>query len=273
MHSDKSLVQVEAAQAQRSSSDANGAPANLHAGLPPLKLVTRPHANVPVFEHAIRQKAAQNPVRILEAGCGNKWPLDLTGLSYRLTGVDVDKHALEIRKTKVRDLDEIMVGDLRTAGLFPEATFDVIYSSFVLEHVDGAERVLDNFFRWLAPGGLLIVRIPDRDSVYGFITRITPFWAHVLYKRHVQGVRNAGTPGFDPYPTYYDDVVSRVGLHRYCGKHGWTIKYESGFAGYLPTRVLVGLLVRSFVRVVAAVSLGRLEWRYNNITLVIEKPN
>lgn len=272
MHSDKSLVQVEAAQAQRPTSYASDALANLHAGLPPLRLVTRPQANVPVFEHAIRQKAGQHPVRILEAGCGNKWPLDLTGLSYRLTGIDVDKDALEIRKTNVRDLDEIMVGDLRTASLFPEATFDVIYSSFVLEHVDGAERVLDNFFRWLAPGGLLILRVPDRDSVYGFITRITPFWAHVLYKRHVQGVPNAGRPGFDPYPTYYDDVVCREGLHRYCRKHGWIIKYESGFAGYLPTRFLVGVLVRNLVRAVATASFGRLQWRYNNITLMIQKP-
>jgi 2-polyprenyl-3-methyl-5-hydroxy-6-metoxy-1,4-benzoquinol methylase len=84
--------------------------------------------------------------------------------------VDIDVHALERRKTKVRDVDEVRVGDLRTPTLFAPASFDVIYNSFVLEHIDGAEQVLDHFLSWLVPGGLLILRVPDRDSVYGFLS-------------------------------------------------------------------------------------------------------
>ena len=38
-------------------------------------------------------------LQILEAGCGRKWPIDLSGVRYRLTGVDLDAKALEAVKT------------------------------------------------------------------------------------------------------------------------------------------------------------------------------
>ena len=68
------------------------------------------------------------------------------------------------------DLSETIVGDLRTVAL-PAASYDVAFSTFVLEHVTGAEQVLDRMVAAIRPGGLLLVRIPDRDSVFGFITR------------------------------------------------------------------------------------------------------
>ena len=38
-------------------------------------------------------------LNILEAGCGNNWGLDLKGVPYVLTGVDLDQHALDVRPT------------------------------------------------------------------------------------------------------------------------------------------------------------------------------
>ena len=241
------------------------------AALPPLTLSSDYRYSIPHLEQRIRQKVQGTPLRILEAGCGAKWPLRLEGTPYKLTAVDIDTHALEVRKTRVRDVDEVMVGDLRTSNLFPSCSFDVIYNSFVLEHIEGAERVLDNFLAWLAPGGLLILRIPDRDSVYGLLTRCTPFWAHVLYKKYVEGVKDAGQPGHGPYPTSHDEVVSRRGIHRYCSDHGCVVQYEAGFSGYLPKAPLVRALARVTVQSIATLSFGRFDWRYNNLTFVIEK--
>ena len=131
-----------------------------------------------LIERWIKQKAVPGrPLDILEAGCGQAWWLDLRPVPYVLCGVDVDRKALEIRKFEKGDLHEIIEGDLRTVNLAPER-FDVIYCSFVLEHVDEADVVLENFARWLKPGGLLIVRVPDPHSVRGFVTRITPHWFH-----------------------------------------------------------------------------------------------
>lgn len=224
-----------------------------------------------LLETTIKQKALDAaPLRILEAGCGRKWPLNLGGIDYTITGVDLDTNALEFRKTTIKDIDETILGDLRSVDL-DENSYDVIYNSFVLEHVRDAERVLDNFSKWLKSGGILILRIPDRNSVYGFATRMTPFWFHVFYKKYIQGIRNAGKPGFDPYPTFHEEVVSRSGIHRYCMKHQYAIKAEYGQGFYLDGKGIVPTLTCLVVMTVALLSFGKLKWKYNNLTYVIEK--
>src|SRR5579871_4378410 len=161
-----------------------------------------------------RQSQGEVPLRILEAGCGREWYFELGGVPNEVTGVDQDRHALEFRKNEKRDLDRCIVGDLLTVEL-PPAHYDVIYSSFVLEHIKGAERVLDNFMGWLKPGGLLIVRVPDVDGVQTFLARSLPRWCAIQYYRTAWRIKNAGLPGFAPYPAFYEDVISRSGFHSY----------------------------------------------------------
>ena len=48
----------------------------------------------------------------------------------------------------------------------PAETFEIVLASHVLEHVDEPRLVLDNASRWLAPGGRLIVIVPNRDSIH-----------------------------------------------------------------------------------------------------------
>ncbi|MFZ0184826.1 MAG: class I SAM-dependent methyltransferase, partial [Nitrosotalea sp.] len=63
-------------------------------------------------------------IDILEAGCGRMWEFTGLGISYKLTGVDADKDALEFRKNEQKDLDEAILGDLRTVDL-PQNSFDI----------------------------------------------------------------------------------------------------------------------------------------------------
>jgi hypothetical protein len=87
-----------------------------------------------VKNQIISQASHCESLNILEAGCGRRWPYDLAGIKYTLTGVDVDKEALEARKNIQSDLREEIVGDLCTVDLGAEV-YDVIYCSYVLEHV------------------------------------------------------------------------------------------------------------------------------------------
>jgi SAM-dependent methyltransferase len=206
-------------------------------------------------------------LEILEAGCGRRWPLELNGVTYRLTGVDQDPDSLEHRKTGEKDLDEAILGDLRVVD-FPDGRFDVIYSSFVLEHIAGAEGVLDRFTRWLKAGGLVLLIVPDRDSVWGFVTRMTPFWFHVLFKRWVQGHPHAGKPGHAPYPTVHDPVVSRKGIHRYCREHSFVIRHEYG-RQFAPKRL--GVLIRLTIGAIRVLSLGKLASDHSDLVLVLQK--
>lgn len=213
--------------------------------------------------------ATGQEIQILEAGCGRKWSIPLDGLVYRLTGIDLDPEALRARVETVGDLDDAILGDLRTATL-PEASFDVVFCSYVLEHVTDPEVVLRNFQTWLKPGGIMILRVPDRDSVYGFLARMTPHWLHVAVYRYILGSAHAGKPGFAPYPTIYDPLVSYAGIAEYCKRNNLSLREAVGhfrFRSGIRSRLI------DFVsRLVARLSLGRLAGDHANLTFVIEIP-
>ena len=210
-----------------------------------------------------RQSSPTEELKILEAGCGRRWPIDLQGIRYHLTGIDIDEHALDVRKNERKDLDEAILGDVRSADL-SASTYDIIYSSYVLEHIKGAEAVLENFVKWLKPGGLVILKFPDRDSVYGFLTRITPFWFHVVYKRYLMGKHNAGKPGFGPYPTFHDKVIGRKRFLEFVRDNDLNILEEYGF-GTLPA------LQSLFTKLVTLVSFGSLSSKHMNLMYILEK--
>jgi SAM-dependent methyltransferase len=235
--------------------------------LPPLEILDYHTQADLLSRHLVALGRERQPLQILEAGCGRRWPLRLDGVRYTLTGVDLDEPGLEARKHQERDLDEAILGDLRTVELEGDR-FDAIYSSYVLEHIDGAERVLDNFVRWLKDGGLILLMIPDRDSVWGFVTRITPFWFHVAFKRYAQRDPNAGKPGYAPFPTHHDRVVSRRGIREYCRTHGLTVKHEHARV-FEPKRAR--LLIRAATKLIGWLSLGRLESRHSDVIFVLEK--
>jgi SAM-dependent methyltransferase len=236
-----------------------------------LELVSSWERNNEIMESHIRNIAPPGrQLQILEAGCGQAWPIDLRGVDYVLTGLDLDKTALDLRLNNSKDLHKAIVGDLRTVTL-PEASFDVIYSSFVLEHIAGAESVMHSFRQWIKPGGIIVLRVPDPQSVQGFVTRVTPHWFHVLYYRLVLKQPLAGTAGYAPYPVHYDPVIWRDGMKEFCQRNGLKILAEYG-DGYLkPGKGLVKGIISAVKRAVSALSLGRLDYRHTNLLYILQR--
>jgi SAM-dependent methyltransferase len=224
--------------------------------LPELEVIDRAQVRQ-IMARYMRGKS----LNILEAGCGRKWFFNKG--DHTITGVDMDPDAREHRKNVKKDLDRAVLGDLRTVPL-PPGSYDVIYSSFVLEHLDGAEGVLDRFVKALRPGGLLMLAFPDRDSVYGFFTRITPFWFHVFYKKYFEGYQNAGKPGFSPFPTHHDEVIARGNFLDNCANNGLSVREEYGFH-------TVPRMVLRFIRIVGWLSFGKLASRHVNLMCLLQK--
>ena len=218
------------------------------------------------------REASRKAIDILEAGCGQQWNLDLE-LDYVLTGVDLSREAMMIRKELYDDIDNFIVGDLATVPIDRDS-FDVIYCSFVLEHLSGAEAVLDRFFKWLRPGGLAILIFPDRDSVYGTVTKLTPHWFHVFYYKYIIKKPNAGEPGHNPFPTHYDAVVSRRGIYEFCYNRGYEIALEfaTPLCGIPQSGGVIASLISVGVKLIAVSSFGRLTDRHQNLALIIKKP-
>ena len=224
------------------------------------------------FESTIQDAfSGRVEVDVLEAGCGTKWPLRLPDLSLKIIGIDSDSDALAARQRLQGDLHRYIHGDLVSAEFEPNS-FDLIYCSYVLEHVSGAERVLENFVSWLRPGGILVLKIPDRNSVFGFVTRITPFTIHVWYKRYIKNNPNAGKEGHDPFPTYYDNVVSVSGIEAFVKKHRLdpVAMYKTDFYPARVSKIIVNT-IRGIYRLVQFLSFGRLDGGHSGIAAVLRK--
>ena len=241
----------------------------------PIKMFDNENQEKDLLEKSITNLYdGKNELNILEAGCGRTWPLNLSNIKYKLIGVDLDEEALKSRVNDKKDLDEAIVADLQYFDL-GNRKIDVIYNAFVLEHVENAELMLENFIKLLTPGGLLILKLPDRNTVFGFITRITPFWFHILYHKYMMDFKNAGKSGFGPYPTYYHKIVSRHGIQNFCKTHDLIIDKEYGFCTYASRDNIKNNLKNKLVRIIAnlvnIISMGSLPCKYNDLIYVIYK--
>lgn len=106
--------------------------------------------------------------RVLDAGCGTggylHWLVE-KGSFTGLAGIDVASDAIDYARTRVP------AADLHIAPLsrlpFPDASFDLVVTNDVVQHVDEAE--LDESFaelrRVLRPGGSLLVRTNGSSSL------------------------------------------------------------------------------------------------------------
>ena len=103
---------------------------------------------------------------------------DLCRLLHR-RGLISDDRYQRIRRL---DAESIICWDLRRGIPFPDATFDVVYHSHVLEHIDreAAPGFLRECLRVLRPGGTLRVVVPDLERLartyLGVVDRL-PFGA------------------------------------------------------------------------------------------------
>jgi SAM-dependent methyltransferase len=216
------------------------------------------------FTQRVRDYSYARPpqrIHVLEAGCGWGRGLDLGDLDRHVTGVDLDAPELRAHTLARSDLDCWHLGDLRTAPL-PPREYDVVHAPFLIERIPEAELVLDRFVAALKPGGLLLIRLRDRATAYGFVERALPGW-----------VRERIAATGDPPPTpLYEPVASRKGIRWYCVMRGLVVAEEQvsrdTVAAFGRWTGLIGWLGR----MVSTLSGNRLTADHSEVTMVIRKP-
>jgi SAM-dependent methyltransferase len=226
-----------------------------------------------LFGRHTRSYAAENSgeqIAILQAGCTTAEDLGTDALraaGARLTvgmiddGTEVTRAAV----AKHPGMGEAVLGDLRSVPLAPRA-YDIVQCSALLSRIEHAELVLDRLAGAVKPGGLLLLRVRDRDSAAGFLDRLLP----QVLRRAIWRKRQPGEPG--PHTAVYERIASARGVHAYVVSHGLVIAERAalgGLAGGLP-RGPHGYLAAQ--KLVARMSRGRLTAAHEDLLFVIRKP-
>jgi SAM-dependent methyltransferase len=116
----------------------------------------------------------------LDAGCGRKSQLAAFRPRIReLVGLDVHTPA-----KKPRWLDRFVQADVCAGGdAFPAETFDVVLSSFTVEHLADPTAAFRNLHRWLKPGGTLVLCTVNRSHpLVGAYLSLSPRLRHRLQR-------------------------------------------------------------------------------------------
>jgi SAM-dependent methyltransferase len=118
--------------------------------------------------------------RALDAGCGRKTQLAaFRPRLIRLVGLDIHQPT----RTQ-RWYDRFVRADVCTnPDAFPPESFDVVLSSFTVEHLADPRAAFRNIYRWLAPGGTLVLSTVNRSHpLVGAYLGLSPRVRHRLQR-------------------------------------------------------------------------------------------
>jgi len=112
--------------------------------------------------------------KILEIGCSyGSYLFLLKKLGWLVKGIELNKEAVNYAVNNLNlDVKNTSIEDYKT-----DISFNLIYLSMVLEHVESPQEVLKKCFSLLKPNGKLILRIPDFS---GCEVRIYKKYAYTL---------------------------------------------------------------------------------------------
>lgn len=225
-----------------------------------------------LFTQLALDLAAQHPGRaltVLQAGCTTAGEeLDLAALRARGLRLDVSLVDDETKASRAAaaarpELDDAMLLELGQLPLRPRS-FDIVQCSLLLHRVANAEMVLWRLAAAVRPGGLLLLRLPDPASAFGFLDRRLPGFVRTLAWRTAR----PGQAG--PYPAVYEPVASARGIEMFVSRHGLAIAHRGLVSS--ARSVTRPALARAAGRLVAWLSRGRLPADHDELHYVVRRP-
>jgi SAM-dependent methyltransferase len=231
----------------------------------------------PVQDHLYQ--ALGRPLMVLRAG--GQTPIRELGLErlrdggYQVIVTSVDQDTALTREVLRRAVladppggpgpGPVMLGDLRSVAL-PPRSFDVVYCAFLLERIPNAALVLDRFVAALRPGGLLLLRIRDRDCATALLDRSAP----EALRRALWARLHPGEPG--PFPAVYDPLTSARGIDAYVAAHGLVVTARETARTVPETPARLAAAIRAARACVGWLSRNRRTDAHDELLYVIRKP-
>lgn len=208
------------------------APAELHEtgayspGDPRLARIAAPLLRA-FDRHRLRMLSASAPppARLLDAGAGRgRFVAGALAAGYRARGIELSLRGVTAAAAVGAPVERATIG----AATVDSGSLDAVTIWHVLEHLDAPGAALDRIATWLRPGGVLLVGVPNLDSLQARVGGGR--WYHLDVPRHRVHFTPAGIEallrarGFTPVRTYHvlsehnpfgmwQSLVSRVTAH------------------------------------------------------------
>ena len=104
-------------------------------------------------------------MRILDAGCGSG--RNMVDLARRGTVAGVELASSSLDAARARDVGDVRAGSLEEPLPFADDAFDLAVALDVLEHLSDDELAWAELARVVAPGGRLVVTVPQYAWLWG----------------------------------------------------------------------------------------------------------
>ncbi len=227
-----------------------------------------PRLKFDILLDALKQS---EPKRFLEVGCGaGKFLFSLADEfpAAHFTGIDISNSAiLKACQNNKRQNIQFLKADAQQMN-FEEGYFDAIIVLDVLEHVNNPEKVIQDCYRFLKPGGVLHTFIPcEAQSIYWISEKIIGFHTKERSVGHIQRFTRKQAKAlietkmsildikysFHLFGSIMDYILFSALLNRSFSKRFWSVnkfygqrEKKSIFSGFLNTALTLGSYLAYF---------------------------
>jgi SAM-dependent methyltransferase len=159
------------------------------------------------IKHLISKYKIQNNSSILDLGCGRgEFLNEFINNGMEGHGIDISDFAIEFcpkAKINVIDIEKEKIP-------YPDNTFDVVYSKSFVEHFYYPEKIFNEIYRVLKPGGTIITLTPEWQYIYlSFFedfTHRTPFTNLSLREiQEMSGFKDIEVESFKQLPIIFEN--------------------------------------------------------------------
>lgn len=137
------------------------------------RLLVQAEIWAPATRSALQRAGLSSGMRVLDVGCGPGSVMRLmaerVGNEGRVTGIDVDAalgaQALSHLRAAGPDIFDFVAADIAAPTQIDEQQFDFVFARLVLLHAADPLSMLDRLWRWVRPGGVMLVMDYDMTGI------------------------------------------------------------------------------------------------------------